>query len=132
LQGDSARLSAPLLQSRMDRAQDRLKAARLMPVLVQRPLDDRRLQLAALARLAQQLHPERPLQRGYAMVLNSQGKALTDAASARRETALVLKFRDGTLDVSPGADGQAPAAKLPPRASARQAPVKPQQPNLFD
>lgn len=128
LQGDSARLSAPLLRARLDRAQDRLDAARLVPALVERPLQDSRLRLAAIARLAQQLHPERPLQRGYAMVLDAQGKALTTAVTARKETALVLKFRDGTLDVAPGA-----GAPRPPRAKPAPSPSPdgPQQPKLL-
>lgn len=128
LQSDSARLSAPLLRARVERAQDRLDAARLVPALVTRPLDDRRQRLAAIARLAEQLHPERPLQRGYAMVLDQAGKALTDAAAARKEAALVLKFRDGTVDVATGAAPARPSRARP--ASSSSADMA-QQPKLL-
>lgn len=134
LLGDSARLSAPLLRARAERAQDRLDAARLVPALVTRTLDDRRQRLAAIARLAGQLHPERPLQRGYAMVLDQAGKALTDAAAARKEAALVLKFRDGTMDVATGAPPQPPApppALRSPRARSAASTDRPDQPKLL-
>ena len=138
LQGDAARLSAPLLRARLTHAQGRLDAARLVPALVERPLADRQLRLAAIARLAQQLHPERPLQRGYAMVLDAGGKALTDAAAARQHPALVLKFRDGTLDVTTGAaptpaGATASAPPRPPRARAAPSPSPsaPHQPKLL-
>ena len=124
LQGDSAKLSAPLLRARLERAGDRLRAARLLPAVVLRPLADRRGHLAALARLADQLHPERPLARGYAMVLDPAGKVVADKAHAQREAALVLKFRDGELPVATGAPTarSRPAPRAEPRADgpARQ------------
>src|SRR5690606_3335421 len=95
LQGDAARLSAPLLRVRVERAQDRLDGLRLKPALLTRPLAERRERLAAIARLAEQLHPERPLAKGYAMVLDAAGAAVTEAAAARKEAGLTLKFRDG-------------------------------------
>lgn len=117
LQGDSARLSTPLLRTRIERASERLGAVRLGPFLITRPLAERRERLAAIARLAEQLHPDRPLRRGYVRVTDAQGRTLTDAADARKEAALTLRFRDGTLEVT-----TAPGVQRKPRpvASAKR------------
>ena len=125
LQADSARLSVPLLRARIDHARAALATVRLHPALLQRPLAERRERLAALARLALQLHPERPLQRGYVMVLDATGAALTDAARAAKQTAMTLKFRDGTLDVVP--------ASAPPRRkpAPSPSPASGEQPKLL-
>src|SRR5690606_26532515 len=85
LQGDSAQLSAPLLRERVRSAQRHLASVRLQPSLLSAPLAQRQERLAAIARLAEQLHPDRPLQRGYVMVLDRAGKAVTQAARAGRE-----------------------------------------------
>jgi len=121
LQGDSAQLSAPLLRERVRSAQRHLASVRLQRSLLTAPLAQRRERLAAIARLAEQLHPDRPLRRGYVMVLDREGKAVTDAARAAREAALTLKFRDGPLDVIPAAGAPAP---VPPR----KAPASPPSP----
>jgi len=106
LQADSARLSAPLLKARVDRGRDRLAALRLVPALVTQPITAKRDRLSALERLAQQLHPDRPLQRGYVRVTDAAGRTLTDRAEAAREALLTLRFRDGALDAVPA--GAAP------------------------
>lgn len=128
LQGDSARLSVPLLAARLDHARHRLATVRLTPALLYRPLTERREKLAATAGLAEHLHPDRPLQRGYAMVLGAGGAAVTDAAAARKEPALTLRFRDGTLDVVPAA-----GPPRPPRAKAAvpSPPASGDQPKLL-
>lgn len=122
LQADSARLSVPLLRARVEHARAALATVRLQPTMLQRSLEERRERLAALVRVAEQLHPERPLQRGYVMVLDTHGAALTDAAHAALETAMTLKFFDGTLDVvptstpprrKPNPSGRPPAAEQP-------------------
>jgi exodeoxyribonuclease VII large subunit len=126
LQGDSAQLSAPLLRERVRSAQRHLASVRLQSSLLTAPLAQRRERLAAIARLAEQLHPERPLQRGYVMVLDHTGKAVADAARAAREAALTLKFRDGLLDVVP-----ATATPAPPRKSPAPVPPPDRQPKLL-
>lgn len=103
LQADPARLSSAVLRMRMERAQDRLASARLDPALVTRRLAEGGQRLAALARLAEQLHPEKPLQRGYAMVLDQNGKAVTSRASAQSKQTLDIRFADGDLSVVPAA-----------------------------
>jgi exodeoxyribonuclease VII large subunit len=105
------RLSPAMLQRAARDARGRLETVRLAPALVLRPLAERQQRLAALARLAEQLHPERPLQRGYAMVLDAQGKAVTSKASAQRQAALAIRFADGELDVVPAGAKRVPASK---------------------
>jgi exodeoxyribonuclease VII large subunit len=125
LQADAAQLSAPLLRERVRSARRHLDSVRLQPSLLTAPLAQRRERLAAIARLAEQLHPERPLQRGYVMVLDRAGKAVPDAARAAREAALTLKFRDGRLDVVP-----ATATPASPRKSPAPSPPD-RQPKLL-
>ncbi|MCB2089382.1 MAG: exodeoxyribonuclease VII large subunit [Sphingomonadaceae bacterium] len=116
------RLTPAMLERNLRDARQRFGTARLTPALVTRPLAERRERLAAVARLAQQLHPDKPLQRGYVRVMDADGKTLTDRAQAAKEAALVLKFRDGTLQV---ATGDAPP---PPRKAPHKTPPKPRQP----
>lgn len=123
LQADPARLSAPLLRARLDQASQRLSATRLAPALVLRPLAERRERLAALERLAGQLHPKRPLARGYAMVLDGAGRAVMGSAAARAQPALTLRFRDGEIGVAPV------AAPPPPRRKPGPPPAE--QPKLL-
>ena len=102
LAGASARLSVQLLQRSLHDAQGQLSNARLVPQLVTRPLQQKRNSLEALARLASQFHPEKPLERGYAIVRDDTGAALTSRAAAAQHNTLSLQFADGPLDVSSG------------------------------
>jgi exodeoxyribonuclease VII large subunit len=101
LAGLSAQLSPARLGQRHRDAQRELAAIRLVPVLIERPIANRQERLDALARLAEQLHPRRPLARGYAIVRRADGHALTNRAQAAREPLLGLEFGDGTLEVAP-------------------------------
>ena len=121
LAGAAARLSPRLLTRRLEDSQDRLARARLVPALVERPLSASRDRLEALTRLASQLHPEKPLERGYAIVRDNAGTALTGKAQAQAETALTLQFKDGSLSV--GVGDAPPPAQTPP--ASRQAAPKP-------
>lgn len=120
LQFASARLSGPLLAARLDHARHRLASIRLTPTLVTARIREQRDKLESIRRLAEHLHPERPLERGYAMVLDSAGKAVTSAAVARREPALGLKFRDGQLEVVPAGSSPRPARPKPAAAPGEQ------------
>lgn len=113
----SQRLSPATLEGSLRNARQMLTGARLQPALLQRPLADRRAQLVSIARLAQQLHPDRPLQRGYVRVTDAQGRTLTARADAAREALLKLNFHDGTLDA-------VPAGTAPPRRAAPAAPKR--------
>jgi exodeoxyribonuclease VII large subunit len=118
LAGVAARLSPSLLSRSAAEAQRRLDRARLSPTLIERPLRQGSDRLAALTRVMSQLHPEKPLERGYAIVRDAGGKALTTRAEAAGEAALTLQFRDGTLAAVPA--GHAPTAPPPPAVPPRK------------
>ncbi len=116
LLGDSARLSAPLLLSRLHRAGERLAAVRLTPTLVERRIADGRELSAVLWRMAEQLSPAKVLQRGYAIVRDGHGKPLMTAAVARQADALEIEFSDGRLPI--GAPSTPPARAVRPSRPA--------------
>lgn len=94
---------APAVLARGHRdAARKLAAIRLTPALLQRPFADRQERLATLGRLAQQLHPHRPLARGYVRVAGADGASITTRAAAVEEERLTLHFADGVLAVAPG------------------------------
>jgi exodeoxyribonuclease VII large subunit len=72
--------------------------------------------LATLERVMRSLDPDSVLQRGYARVTDAAGRTLTTAATAGKELALTLRFRDGPLDVVPAGAPRPPRPKtaLPP------------------
>jgi exodeoxyribonuclease VII large subunit len=106
------------LRERAGQARERLlhDRARLAPVLLTHRLERGRDRLAATARLMASLDPDAVLQRGYVRVTDKTGHTLTEAAVARREAALTLRFRDGTLDVAVGP--VAPSGQHKPRPVA--------------
>ncbi|MEL6878791.1 MAG: exodeoxyribonuclease VII large subunit [Pseudomonadota bacterium] len=138
LAGVSARLSPIVLRRGAQDARRRLDQVRLTPALVEQPLARKREKLDALARLASQFHPEKPLERGYAIVRDASGRALTGKAQAEREAALKLQFKDGVLDVkTDGGDGAAPPAKPPSKPKPKPKPkppsgTHPAQEDLFE
>lgn len=109
LQRDSSHLSAPLLRSRLHRAQDRLDAQRLVPAQLTARLAAARERLDALARLMVSLNPDAILDRGYVRVTAADGRTLVSKAAAAKEPSLALHFRDGELAVMP-AEGRSPRA----------------------
>ena len=121
------RLAPAVLERNLREAQRALAGQKLAPALVERPLAERRERLAALGRLAEQLHPDRPLARGYVRVTDAEGRTITDRAGAAREAALTLKFRDGDLDVSTGGA----AAPTAPRRKPAKPGTAPKQEDLF-
>ena len=72
--------------------------------------------LASLERIMRSLNPDSVLQRGYARVTDAAGRTLTTAATAGKEPALTLRFRDGSVDVVP-AKGAQPRARPAPSPS---------------
>src|SRR5690606_4087057 len=95
------------LRGRLDRARGDLAhaAGALRPVLLRNALERGRDRLAALWRIAEAAHPERPLKRGYALVRDRDGHVLTSAEAARQARALRLKFGDGEVDAAVGEGG---------------------------
>jgi exodeoxyribonuclease VII large subunit len=131
LTGVAARLSPSLLARSAAEAQRRLDRARLSPALVERPLRTGTDRLAALARVMSQLHPEKPLERGYAIIRSAGGKALTTRAEAAGEALLVLQWRDGTLTATPGESAPPPPTPPTPPRKRPAPPGAPQQDDLF-
>ena len=84
-------------------------------------------QLSALWKVAELVHPERPLSRGFVRVTDRSGKTLTHAADARAARALSLHFGDGAVDAT--VDGAASPARV--ERPARRSYIAP-QPGLFD
>ena len=120
LQQDAARLSAPLLAARVRHEQQRLDAVRLNPALVTARIAAGTERLAGLFRLAQSLHPDKPLARGYVRVTAADGRTLVSKAEAAGEAALSLHFGDGPLAVAPlGATPQVPKR---PASPSKQSP----------
>ncbi len=108
------RLNRSMLDRNVRDGRMRLEGIRLSPTLVTRPIAERHSRLGALARLAEQLHPEKPLARGYAMVLDMQGKAVTSRASAEGKARLDIRFADGELSVVPAGRKKPLAPKTAP------------------
>jgi len=109
-----------LLRSRVARGRERLAAVRLRRSLVDVRLADGRARLDRLWRLAAQLHPDKPLERGYARVERRDGGVVATAAEARTAVALTLHFADGQVD-----------ARVDAKAGSKGARGKPEQPSLF-
>ncbi len=61
-----------------------------------------RERLDSLWRLAQAVHPAKPLERGYARVEDRAGRTLISAAAARAAGGLRLVFGDGKVDATVG------------------------------
>ncbi|WP_407696356.1 exodeoxyribonuclease VII large subunit [Sphingomicrobium arenosum] len=112
----------PALRQRVRRAEELSASvfARLRPEPVRRALADEQVRLDRLWDMARLVHPERLLDKGYAMVFGADGQVVTSAAAARAEPRLTLKFKDAALGVVPGdgADARDKAAR-PVAKSAR-------------
>lgn len=137
LAGVAARLSPAVLKRAHRDAGRRLTGIRLTPALVTLRLAEGKAQLASLARLADQLHPEKPLERGYAIVRTNDGNALTSRQQAGREASLVLQFRDGRLGVTstealPAQTNDRPIPKPARKPQSKRASGTDAQEDLFD
>ncbi|MFL6829130.1 MAG: exodeoxyribonuclease VII large subunit [Sphingomicrobium sp.] len=110
------------------RADMNLVAGRLRRELVDRRIEQLGERLAAAWKMAELVHPERPLSKGYVRVTSRGGKTLTHASAAAAERLLTLRFGDGTLEASVDEAGRRPApVERKPRRS-----YMPTQPGLFD
>src|SRR5206468_3306662 len=72
---------------------------------LRRELIDQRIarlseRLTAAWRMAELVHPERPLKRGFARVTSRDGRTLIHARDAREAELLTLHFGDGSVDAS--------------------------------
>src|SRR5439155_11001518 len=82
------------------RADMNLVAGRLRPELVQQRIARLSDKLSAAWKMAELVHPERPLSKGYVRVTNRDGATLTHAMDARAAGRLTLRFGDGAVDAS--------------------------------
>jgi exodeoxyribonuclease VII large subunit len=123
--GMATRLSPPLLRRRLGLAQDRLAAQRLPSAQLQRQLGNAQNRLDGLGRLAETLHPESPLKRGFARITDAEGATIASVEAAKAAGQVAILFADGKVDAVVGG-GSAP----------RPRPAKPApsgaQTNLFD
>ena len=117
-----ARLSPALLQRPAARKAERLAeiAARLHPAAA-RSATRAAERLEALAKLHRSNDPQRPLDRGFALVRRPGGALVRLAAELDAGDALSLRFRDGERSAVV-AEGDAPARPAPPRPRRTTAP----------
>ncbi len=103
----------------------------VLSVAMPRIVEDRRTRLTGFARLLESLGYRQVLNRGYAVVRNAAGAAVTSAAALNAGDALDIEFRDGhapALVTSEGAVSAAPSAK--PK-KPKSGPAKTDQGSLF-
>ena len=103
-------------------------APRLRPELLLDRVDRAGEKLAALWKMAELVHPERPLSKGFVRVTDRSGTTMARRADARAERLLTLHFQDGKLDAI--ADQGGAAGKRVERA--RPPSYVRTQPGLFD
>ena len=113
-------LGSRLSHARADLGQ---AAGALRPSLLDTTQGRARDRLESLWRLALAVHPNRPLERGYARVADRDGRTLVSSAAARAAGRLRLVFGDGRLEAS--VDG----VERPRRPA--YSPGKPDQPKLL-
>src|SRR5438874_10903381 len=83
--------------------------------------------LVAAWKMAELVHPERPLSRGFVRVTDRAGRTLTHAADARAARDLRLRFGDGEVEAV--VDAKASPTRVE-RTVKRS--YLPPQPGLFD
>jgi exodeoxyribonuclease VII large subunit len=82
--------------------------------------------LSAAWKMAELVHPERPLTKGYVRVTSRDGTTLTSAPDARAANLLTLRFGDGSVDAAVNGAPSATVERKPRRTY-----IAP-QPGLFD
>jgi exodeoxyribonuclease VII large subunit len=108
------------------RADMNLVAGRLRRELIDQRIMRLSERLTAAWKMAELVHPERPLSKGYVRVTCRDGRTLTHADDARAAERLTLHFGDGAVDAS--VDGASPR----PVETKRRKPYIAPQPGLFD
>ena len=124
------------LSLRLERASAALDRVghKLRPAMLADRLGVARDRLDRTGRLLGTLHPNRPLEKGYAWVEGrGTGKVLATAEAARAAGALTLHFADGTVDAQVG-DSAAPPpepGKVERKRRAAYVAPKAEQPTLL-
>ncbi|HYJ83285.1 MAG TPA: exodeoxyribonuclease VII large subunit, partial [Allosphingosinicella sp.] len=88
-------------------------AGALRPGLLKAAHDRAKERLAALWRVAQLAHPNRPLERGYARIEDRDGRTLISAAAARAAGRLKLIFGDGDVPAEVAGPGPVERPRRP-------------------
>lgn len=109
------------------RADMNLVAGRLRRDLVDQRIIRLTERLGAAWKMAELVHPERPLSKGYVRVTSRDGRTLTRSADARAAGRLTLHFGDGPVDAAVDT-----APSLQPVERKRSKPYIASQPGLFD
>ena len=107
---------------------------------LRRELIDQRIarageRLDAAWKMAELVHPERPLSKGFVRVTSRDGRTLTNADDARRAELLTLHFGDGAVDATTLDAASQTVPNATPRTPVepkRRKPYIPPQPGLFD
>lgn len=94
---------------------------RLRPGLLAAGVSAGETRFSGLSRLLDQLHPDRPLARGYARVSTRGGETVSSRAAAAAAKALTLHFADGAI-----------GARVEGAAKPSYSPPKGPEPTLFD
>ena len=100
-------------------------APRLRPQLLGDRVDRLSDKLQSLWKMAELVHPDRPLKRGFVRVTDRAGNTLAKAADALAARLLTLHFGDGKVEASTGDAAHAVERK-------RRSPYLPKQAGLFD
>ena len=108
------------------RADMNLVAGRLQRELIDRRIRQLTERLASAWKMAELVHPERPLSKGFVRVTSRAGQTLTRADQARAERVLTLHFGDGAVEASVDGHESKPVERKPRRS------YMPPQPGLFD
>ena len=118
----SGAMRRSLLDRKLDRAKERLAAVRLSDKPIIAKIAEGHATLDRLWRIAEQLHPDKPLQRGYVRVEKRGGGVLTSAEEAKVAATLTLHFADGAVDarVENGAKASYAKGKTGEEISPRQ------------
>jgi exodeoxyribonuclease VII large subunit len=127
-------LNSRLLMRMLEAKAQRIWSARLPVSNLTTRLTNNQSRLNAIGRLADSLHPEAPLKRGFARVTGADGKTIMSVAAAHKAGHVGLRFADGevgaTVDLDVGtAHKAAKTHSAPTKPVAPSANVK--QGNLF-
>ena len=124
-------LRPSLLETQMERARQKLAAARLAPLLLERKLGEAKRQLEGLWRLALTLNPDAPLSRGFVRVM-AGGRLIRTREEACATGVVTLHFRDGEVPATIGAGDPPPSPPKMPAKPMRKADRPAGQSDLFD
>ena len=117
-------LSPRLLDRLVSEKSARLVAARLSIRPVTLCVQQGQQRVDGLSRLVQSLHPEAPLQRGFARVTDSDGKTISTVLAATAAAHIMLRFANGEVGAQVG-DAAGAISDAAPPAPKRPAAVKP-------